>query len=129
MKKIISFVLVCVMLLGCAFTLCSCGEPDSDPKDAVKSLEKDDYTVTVKENIGGCKTYIYAYYNNLKEKCFDEVEIYYYADEAAAQKAYEAKSKVFEALVEKQDEDYKYEYGIDGALIWDGTKAAIKAAK
>ena len=129
MKKIISFALVCVMLLGAMLTLSSCGKSYHNPAEAKEILEEEGYTVAVNEAPNGCKTYIHAYYNNVNEKAFEEIEIFYYEDEAAAEAAWEAQSKDFEDKVAAQDKDYKYEYGIDGALIYYGTKAAIKAAK
>ena len=129
MKKIISFALVCVMLVGAMLTLSSCGKSYQNPAEAKEILEEEGYTVTVNEAPNGCKTYIYADYNNVKEKAFEEIEIFYYEDEAAAEAAWEAQSKAFEDKVAKQDKDYKYEYGIDGALIYYGTKGAVKAAK
>ena len=130
MKRIISFALICVMLVGCVFALASCGAPDSDPKEAKAALEEEKYEVTLKENVAGCKAYIYACCNNVNEKSFEEIEIFYYDSKDAAEKAWnDSMSEKFEKLVAAQDEDYKYEYGIDGALIYYGTKAAIKAAK
>ncbi len=129
MKKIISFALVCVMLLGAMLTLSSCGKSYKIPAEAKEILEEEGYTVSINEAPSGCKTYIYASYNNVKEKTFDEIEIYYYEDKAAAEAAWTTMSGAFEKDVAEQDKDYKYEYGIDGALIYYGTKGAVKAAK
>ena len=45
MKKMISTILVCVMLVGCVFTLASCTGPNSDPDKAEASLKEAGYTV------------------------------------------------------------------------------------
>lgn len=130
MKKIISFALVCVMLVGAMLTLSSCGKSYEIPAEAKEILEEEGYTVTTEEAPNDCKTYIHAYYNNVNEKTFDEIEIFYYENEAEAEAAWTAtKEPLFKAKVAEQDKDYKYEYGLDGALIYYGTKGAVKAAK
>ena len=130
MKKIISTVLICILLLGCILALASCGVPSSDPKEAKAALEEEGYTVELRENNNGCVATIYAYYNNVKEKKFDEIEIFYYKDEAAAQKAWETKEKSYEDEKEsKKDTDFKIQYGIKETVIYKGTVDAVKAAK
>lgn len=129
MKKIVSTILVCVLLLGCVFTLASCGAPDSDPKKAEKALKEEGYTVFVRENYDGCVYTISAQKDDVKEKKFDDIEIRYYADEAAAENAW----KTLEALYAKEAEskegtDYEIKYGIDGTVIYKGTVDAVKAA-
>ena len=130
MKKIISTVLVCVLLLGCVFTLASCGAPNSDPQKAKAALEDKDYSVTLKEDYPGCVATIYAVKNDINKKKFDSIEIFYYKDEAAAKEAWKTLEKQFEAEAEpKKDTDSEIKYGIEGALIYKGTPRAVKAAK
>ena len=50
MKKIISTILVCTLLLGCLFTLTSCFGPNSDPEKAKTALEDAGYLVTLTDN-------------------------------------------------------------------------------
>ena len=125
MKRIISLALVCIMLLGCVFALASCGKSYKNPEEAVEILEEEGYIVYLNE----FKNYIYAYYNNVHEKAFEEIEIFYYSDEDAAEKAWETLEAQLKAKADAKDENYQYSYGIDGSLIYYGTKAAIKAAK
>ena len=130
MKKIISTVLVCVLLLGCVFALASCGAPDSDPKEAKANLEEEGYTVTLRENFDGYAATLYAYYNNVNKKEFNEIYIYYFSDEAAAEKAWESLEKVYSEEAEsKKDTALEIKYGIDGNLIYKGTVDAVKAAR
>ena len=125
MKKIISFALVCVMLLGCVFALASCGKSYTTPDEAKAALEEAGYTVYVNES----KTYLYANFNNVNKKAYDEIHIYYYDSESAAQAAWTVKSAEYEKQVSEQDEEYKYEYAIDGSVIYYGTKEAVKTIK
>ena len=130
MKKIISTVLVCVLLLGCVFALASCGAPDSDPKEAKANLEEEGYTVALRENVDGYAATLYAYYNNVNKKEFNEIYIYYFSDEAAAEKAWESLEKVYSEEAEsKKDTAFEIKYGIDGKLIYKGTVDAVKAAR
>jgi len=129
MRKIISTILVCVLLLGCVAALASCGTPDSDPKAAKAALEEEGYTVTLKENYGEYDATIFAYNNNIKEKKYDEITIYYFKDAAAANAAWDTLSEVYEKEAEsKKGTDYEIEYGIDGKIIYVGTVDAVDAA-
>ena len=129
MKKIISLALVCVMLVGAVFALSSCGKFDSTPEETAAALSEEGYEVSVNQAPADCKVYIYASYNNVNEKTFEEIEIYYFESEGDAEAAFGAMSEKFDAKIAEQDKDYKREYGISGDVIYYGTKAAIKAAK
>ncbi len=129
MKKIISTVLVCILLCGCIFALSACGAPDSDPKAAAEALEEEGYEVTLTENTKGYAATIVAIKNNVKEKKYDYVEIYYFNSEADANKAWETLESKFSAEAEEFDgTDYEIEYGKSGAVIYKGTPDAIDAA-
>ena len=130
MKRIISTVLVCVLLLGCAFTLASCGKPNKDYKKAAEALKDEGYTVEVKENFGGCAATVYAFKQDIKEKTFDEIYIYYYNSESEAEAAWDVMSEGFEKDADaKKGSEYNPKYGIKGSMIYFGTKPAVKAAK
>ena len=131
MKRIISTMLVCVLLLGCVFVLASCGKkPNEDYKTAASALEDDGYTVELKENFGGCAATIYAYKNDVKEKTFDEIYIYYFDSEDKAEAAWDLVAESYEAeQEEKKGTDYAIKCGLEGKLIYKGTKAAVKASK
>lgn len=130
MKKIISTVLVCVLLLGCVFALASCGAPNADPKEAKAALEEEGYVVTLNENVGGLAATITAFHNNVKDRESDYVEIYYFNSEAEAEEAWKTLEPVYKAEAEKLDgTDYEIDYGIDGKVIYKGTVNGVKAAK
>ena len=140
MKKILSTVLVCVLLLGCVFSLASCfgAKPNSDPEAAKKALEDADYKVyaQIKDGVG----LISATKVDIDLEDFESEEdmeaamkdaefvyIVYLPEDADVDEAYEEAKEEFEEAKEKYD--IKIKIGKDGNMIWYGTKAAIKAAK
>ena len=130
MKKIISALLALVLTFGCVFALASCGDPAKDSEDAVEALKDEDYSVTVKENIGDVETTVYAFKNDVNNKTFDEIELYYFKSEEAAEKAWETLSELYEKEAEtKKGSNAEIKYGIKGNLIYKGTEDAVKAAK
>jgi predicted small lipoprotein YifL len=127
MKRIISSILVCILLLGCAFALASCGGPAEKPEDAKAALEEEGYTVVMSEDgakYAGLKATVFAYKNDLLEKTNDHVEIYYFNDADAANKAWETVS----ALYEEEAKKLGLEYGIEGSIIYKGTPDAVDCA-
>ena len=129
MRKIISAMLACVLLLGCVFKLCACGAPNSDPKEAKKNLEAEGYTVELRENVGEYAATIHARFDNIHKKEFNEVYIYYYKDENAAKEAWKTlEEKYAEEAESKEGTDYEIVYGIDGKVIYKGTVDAVDAA-
>ena len=130
MKKIISTVLACVLLLGCAFALFACGAPNEDPKEAKAALEEEGYSVTLNENVPGLAATITAFYNNVKDRESDYVEIYYFNSEADAEEAWKTLEDTYKAEAEKlKGTDYEIDFGIDGKVIYKGTVNGVKAAK
>ena len=145
MKKIISSLLLCVLLLGCVFAFASCAKPNKDPAKAKAKLEKKGYTVTLVTDAteegkaelaiapyDGLVATIFAYKDEITDvdKNMDYVEIFYFKDKAAAEAAY-AK---WEADVEKraaaaEDAGLKVKYGVKGSMMFFGMKKAVKAAK
>ena len=131
MKKIISAILLSVLCLGCVFALASCGKPNKDPETAKKALEADKYVVDLykdKEVDDKVEAVVQAYTEDLE----NVITITYYKDKADAKDAY----KDMKENVEKLEKYYKdsgfnveLEMGRSGAMVWIGTKDAIKAAK
>ena len=126
MKRIISLVLVCVMLVGCAFTLSSCGGPNSDPMTASKNLKDAGYIVVPIDaaGIGGIEKSISAY----KIGSDDAVQIFYLSEDADFDEAYGYVEALFDEAKEN-NKDINVSIGKSGNMIWFGTKDAIKAAK
>ena len=130
MKKIISTVLICVLLLGCVFVLASCGAPNDDPEEAKAALEEEGYSVTLNTEVPGMAATITAFYNNIKDRESDYVEIYYFNSEDDANAAWETVEAVYAAEAEKlKGTDYEIDFGIDGKVIYKGTVNGVKAAK
>lgn len=130
MKRIISTVLVCVLLVGCVFTLFSCGNPNTDPSAAKAALEEEGYTVTFRENVGGYKATIFADKNDIANKKYEYIEIYYFADNEASQKAWDLRAESYlKQAEESKGTDYEIEVGHVENLIYRGTVKAVKAAK
>ena len=135
MKKILSMILVCVLMLGCVFTLASCGAPNKDPKAAKAALEEADYKVTLLEGIlleGAAASIgvedLDAMLTAFKDD--DAISIYYFEEKEDAEEAYEKLEKLYNEAKEKADEDDpEIKLGKSGAMVWIGTKNAIKAAK
>ena len=138
MKKIISLVIVCVMLLGCTLVLSSCGGPNSDPAAAKAALDEAGYIADITDNPIELAFYgaigIKSVVSGMKaaeddeDKLIDAVSIFYLEDDADVDKAYETLEKYYDKAVE-QYEDLDMEIGKSGNMIWFGTKDAIKAAK
>ena len=138
MKKIISLVIVCVMLLGCTLVLSSCGGPNSDPAAAKAALDEAGYAADITDDPISLAFYgaigIKSVVSGMKaaeddeDKLVDAVSIFYLEDDADVDKAYETLEKYYDKAVE-QYEDLDMEIGKSGNMIWFGTKDAIKAAK
>ena len=136
MKKIISTILVCTLLLGCLFTLTSCFGPNSDPEKAKTALEDAGYLVTLTDNdlalalsgYEGLSAKIYAAKVSLGGGLdFDGITIYYFEDKESADNAYD--KIVGESEEQEDDEDATFTVGKFMKVIWFGTEAAIEAAK
>ena len=136
MKKILSTVLVCVLLLGCVFTLASCGTPNSDPAEAKAALDDAGYKADITDDpielafygAIGIKSVVSGYKAaEDDDKILDAVSIYYFKDDADMDKAYETIEKFFNEAKE-EEEDLDLEIGKSGNMIWFGTSDAIKAA-
>ncbi len=138
MKRIFAFMLVCVMLVSCMFTLSSCGGPNSDPKAAKAALDEAGYVADITDNPIELAFYgaigIESVVSGMKaseddeDKLVDAVSIFYLKDDADVDKAYETLEKYYDEAKEEY-EDLDMEIGKSGNMIWFGTKAAIKAAK
>jgi hypothetical protein len=139
MKKIISAVHACVLLLGCVFALASCGAPAKDPAKAEANLKGAGYQVKLLNNkevldivYGSDETNPNKIVAEIKAvKGNDFINIFYYDSKESAKEAWKTIEAQYEAtaLNLKESEDLKIKYGREGAVIYIGTKAAVKAAK
>ena len=124
MKKILSSILVCLLLVGCVLSLASCLGPNSDPEKAEAALKEAGYVVLALPTFGieGVEKSISA--TNLD----DSVQIFYLTEDADVDAAYEYVEKLYNKAKEA-DEDIDLEIGKSSDMIWFGTEAAIKAAR
>lgn len=135
--RVLALSLVTVMLLA---TLASCGAPAKDPADAKAALEKEEYVVVTDSTIIPAAFKIAGYdlssvltatktsKNDEGKTVVDHVTVYYFVDKDAATKAMDKVKE--EAKDDKKEEDSNWvEPKQSGAMIYYGTKAAIKAAK
>ena len=120
MKRIISAILVCVLMMGCVLALVSCGGPKKNPEKAKKALEKADYEVTLLDGDKTGDDKIEAIVSAAKDD--DAIVITYFAKKADAKEA-------FEELEELMGEEEDVVIGRSGKVVWYGTEAAVKAAK
>ena len=123
MKRILSAILSCILVLGCVFALASCN-PNKDPEKAKEALEDAGYTVMLNEGEEGTMV------TGRKDK--DYVTIYYFEDKDDAKEFYDELKDEFEEAKEaakEADEDFNLDIGKSGKRVWAGTKDAIKAAK
>ena len=132
--RILCLALVAVML--CA-TLASCGGPASNPDDAVAALKENGYTaakdtliVPAALKLAGVKdidTVISG--TKIEEDVFETITVIYFTDSDAAEAAFE---KVENYASEKKDdkaEESNWVVEQSGAMIYFGTKQAVKDAK
>lgn len=125
MKRIISAILVCVLMMGCVLALVSCGGPKKNPEKAKKALEDAKYTVVLLEGDKAGEG-IEAMLTAVSEDMKNQISIVWYEKKADAKDAYkEAK----EALEEMGDAAENMVVGKSGKMVWMGTKEAVKAAK
>ncbi len=130
MKRIISLVLACVLLVGCVFTFASCAKPNSDPEKAKEALEDADYAVTyVNEDTpiagallpDGVVATIVAF-----DKNENYIAITYYESKDDVNDAWE------DAEEDAKELEEEYENIVckkSGKMIYIGTEDAVKAAK
>ena len=127
MKKILSAILACVLVLGCVFALASCGGPNKDPEAAKAALEDAGYTVYLRtEGLGDDYEAQLSATKKNDDGSYEMISIVY-CTSAAVAKANLADAK--EAIELAGDEADGYSAGQSGTVVWMGTDAAIKAAK
>ena len=141
MKKLIRIAalsLVAVMLCG---MLTACGAPAKDPADAKAALEKAGYTILESDtalpiafklagyDLSTVLTATKAATDDKGNTVVEHVTVFYFADKDNAAKAMEKVKQEADEDKKGQDESRWVNPTQSGALIYYGTKAAIKAAK
>ena len=132
--RIMSFALVAVML---CVTLASCGGPAKEPADAVAALKENGYTAAEDKiiipaalkllGVEGVKSVVSG--SATIEDKFETITIVYFNDKDAAKTAMEKIEKYADENKDDKAEDSDWVVKQSGAMIYYGTKAAVKAAK
>ncbi len=137
MKKIISVLLTCVLLVGCMFTLASCGGPNADPDKALEALKSNEYTAAEDKyvipgilTLAGVKDLDTVISGTKVDKENDDkvehVTVIYFEDADAATDAWDKVKEYAED--DKDEEDTDWVINKSGAMIYWGTKAGVAAA-
>ena len=132
--RIMSFALVAVVL---CVTLASCGGPAKEPADAVAALKENGYTAAEDKiiipaalkllGVEGVKSVVSG--SATIEDKFETITIVYFNDKDAAKTAMEKIEKYADENKDDKAEDSDWVVKQSGAMIYYGTKAAVKAAK
>ena len=135
MKKIISALLVCVLLVGCMFVLASCGGPNSDPAKALAALKDKDYAAAEDKvivptalrlaGVEGIDTVISGTKTDEDDK-IQTITIIYFDEAADANEAWEAVQEYAEKNNDEEETDWVV--AKSGAMIYFGTKQGASDA-
>ena len=136
--RIFTLTLIAVLLCG---MLTACGAPAKDPEDAKAALKENGYTILesntalpIAFKLAGydLSTVLTATKTATDEKgntVVEHVTVFYFADKDNATKAMEKVKEEAQSNKKDEDESRWVEPTQAGALIYYGTKNAIKAAK
>ncbi len=129
MKKLIKLSALALVLIMMVAAFASCAAPAKDPKDAAAALKDAGYVVFTFD--GDTLAYMYDFKGLEtvvtgvdKENEDNGIVIFYFEDADAADEAWEDIEK---EATEEEIEDVVVKKS--GAMIWYGTKEAVKAAK
>ena len=134
MKRILSAVLACVLLLGCVFALASCGAtPNEDPAEAKAALEAAGYEVLDAESALSMLTYM-GITTGVKDVIVASkddgdagINIFYCEAEDKVDGVYTALEQFIEAM---GDKDVEYVLEKSGTMVWmAASEDDVKAAK
>ena len=137
MKKLVRIMCLALVAVMMCATLASCGGPAKDPADALAALKENGYvaaedTVIIPGTlkligVNGVKSVVSG--SATIEDKFQTVTIFYFEDADTAKGAME---KVEDYAADKKDDkadDADWVVKQSGAMIYFGTKDAVKAAK
>lgn len=141
MKHFVRILTLSLALMMLSLSLVACVAPAKDPAKAESALKEAEYTVAkddtvvpaIFKGLGYDLTSVVSATKTEKgeddKTVVDHVTIYYFKDKDAATKAME-KIKEYESADKKEEEDSNWVAATQsGAMIYYGTKAAIKAAR
>lgn len=125
MKKIVSAVLVCVLLVGCVFALASCA-PSNNPNKALACLEAEGYKVVLIDYEHLLPDDVEASLTAFKDGKL-VLTITYYEEASDAKDAWDEISKADREAYLESNKDCVY--ARSGKMIYFGTKEAANAAR
>ena len=135
MKKFVKVLALTLVLVMSVAMLASCGAPNKDPEKALEALKENEYTaakdstiIPVALALVGVKDIDCVVSGTAKiDDKLEHVTIIYFEDKDAAEAAWEKVQEYAED--KKSDEDTDWVIKKSGAMIYFGTKDAVKAAK
>lgn len=133
MKKFTKILALTLVLVMSVVMLASCGGPNADPDKAVDALKDNGYEasqdkrmVPVLSALIGIEKLESVVSAVKADDEFDAITIFYFEDKAAANDAWD---KVEDYINDEIDDDADWIVKKSGAMIYAGSKDAIKAAK
>ena len=136
--RILTLALAMVLLCG---ALTACGAPAKDPEDAKTALKEAGYTILESDtalpiafklagyDLSTVLTATKAVTDDEGKTVVEHVTVFYFADKDNATKAMEKVKAEADSAKKDQDESRWVNPTQSGAMVYYGTKAAIKAAK
>ena len=141
MKNFVRILSLTLALMLLSVSLVACGAPAKDPAKAQAALKEAEYTVAKDDTILPAAFKVFGYEltsvvsatkttkDDEGKTVVDHVTVYYFKDKDAATKAMD-KIKEYESADKEEKEESNWVAATQsGAMIYYGTKAAIKAAK
>lgn len=127
MKRIFLIVLICILLLGCAIALISCGNPTEDVQEAEARLEEKGYVVVTFPTggkVGIDRSFTATKYDDDLNEVVEWIQIFYVNETVDG--IYDYVRGLFDEEKEQDsNKDKNVEFGKKEGVIWFGTPNAI----
>ncbi len=137
MKNVLRMIALSLVLVMSVMILASCGAPNSDPDKAKAALEENGYEAVKLEKIAAAAALIATGATDVEcmvtgmgkiDDKYEAVAIIYFEDADAADAAWDKIQDYAEEAKEEVDDDSGWVCDKSGAMIYFGTKNAVKAA-
>ena len=134
MKKFIKLIALSLVLVMSVALLASCAAPNKDPDKAVEALKDNGYVAVKSDILGAAGLYALGVKDvdavvtgtKTEDDKLETVTVIYFKDKDAANTAWE---KVQDYAEDKKDDNTDWVVKKSGAMIYFGTKQAVKDAK
>ena len=126
MKRGLCLIMAFILVLGCAFSLLSCGSPNSDAKKTEELLEEKGYLVVSVSTslIPGVYRSFTATRYNIQTGDVEWVQIFYITETANG--VYDQVEEMFLKEKEKEEnKDKEIVFGKKEGVVWFGTATAV----